>query len=480
MPLTIGLLAEHLSLDPADTAVCTLPVIAPLYQPLLHIDRRGDPPVPDLAERWEPSADGCDHRFWLREARFHDGTPVRVRDMAWSLSRHVWPGSTSLFAPMLRGLLRRGGTAHDGEIAESFEVDEAQRCLCIRLAAPYVPLPELLAHPMLGVLREGAVGRLVGSGPLMPMQAGASLHFVEHAAYRGPRVAPRELRLVGHDTPQALAEALAAQAVDVVSVERTHQPLFADRFTSTPLRDRWVGALMVNAAGALHSTELRRDFGQMVQGLASGLFGDAFEPFLLPDDLSTPAYRARPRPALDPAEFARRWRGELAGQALRIVYCPGRGPLSEILTALAGTLVRHDLPHRVIEVAEPAQVYGLVAQGCFDVVARGWAQDLDDAEEFVGIYERQAPGAVANQHRLRFEAQVAAARHLPWASARTAAFTAALIELEAQWLCIPVCRDHKRLFHGPGVQLAPHGHEPFKPVATPAAPAAPTAAASPA
>ncbi len=469
MPLTIGLLAEHLRLDPADTAVCTFPVIAPLYQPLLHIDRRGVPPLPDLAERWEVSADGCDYRFWLREATFHDGTPVRVRDMAWSLSRHLWPGSNSLFATMLRGLLRRGGTVHDSGIAESFEVDEAQRCLRIRLAAPYVPLPELLAHPMLGVLREAEGGRLVGSGPLMPRRGSEVLDFVAHAAYRGPRAAQRELRLIGCDTPQALAAALASHEVDVVSIERLHQPLFAGRFESTPLKDRWVGALMVNTAGALHSAELRRDFGLMVQGLASGLFGPAFEPFLLPEDLGTPAYRSRPRPALDPAEFARRWRGELAGQALRIAYCPGRGALSEILTALADTLARQDVSHCVIEVAEPAEVYGLVAQGDFDVVARGWAQDLDDADEFFGIYDKQAPGTLANLHRLRFAAEVASARHLPSGAARTAAYMAALIELEAQWLCIPVCHDRKRLFHGPAVRLAPHCNDVFKPLATPAA-----------
>jgi ABC-type oligopeptide transport system substrate-binding subunit len=154
---------------------------------------------------------------------------------------------------------------------------------------------------------------------------------------------------------------------------------------------------------------------------------------------------------------------------LRIVYCPGRGPLSEILTVLADTLARHDVPNRVAEVAEPAEVYGLVAQGDFDVVARGWAQDLDDADEFFGIYDQQAPGAVANLHRLRFEAQVAAARHLSSAAPRTAAYMAALIELEAQWLCIPVCRDHKRLFHGHGVQLAPHCHEVFKLAASTAA-----------
>jgi hypothetical protein len=469
MPLTLALLAEHLRLDPTDTAVCAFPFIAPLYQPLLHVDRRGDPPLPDLAERWEVSADGTEYSFWLREAVFHDGTPVRAHDMAWSLSRHLWPTSKSLFAPVLRGLLRRGGTVHDGDVAESFEVDEEQRCLRVLLAAPYVPLPELLAHPMLGAVHQAADGRLVGSGPLASLQDGAAMRFVAHAGYGGPRSAPSELTLVSFSSPQDLAAALARHDVDVVSVERRHQPLFAGRFDTTPLKERWVGALMVNAAGTLHSTGLRRDFGQMAQGLASGLFGPAFEPFLLPEDLATPAYRARPRPFLAADEFARRWRDELAGRPLRIVHCPGRGPLSEILTALAGALAGEGLPHQIIEVAEPAAVYTLVAQGAFDVVARGWAQDFDDADEFFGIYDKQAPGALANLHVQRFSAQVAAARHLPSGSARSAAYVAALVELEAQWLCVPVCHDHQRLFHRPGLRLRPHSQQVFSPAAEPAA-----------
>jgi MarR-like DNA-binding transcriptional regulator SgrR of sgrS sRNA len=464
MSLTLGLLTDDLRLDAVDTAVCAVPVIAPLYQPLLHIDRCGEAPAPDLAEHWEIAADGCSYRFWLREARFHDGEPVQVRDMAWSLSRHLWPSSASLFGPVLRGLLQRGGTTQDGEIAESFEVDGTGRCLTIRLAAPYVPLPALLANPMLGVVRETADG-VIGSGPLAAQRLGESSWQLDlHVGYRGPRVARRELRLVGYDTPQALHMALAGRQVDAVSVERLHQPMFADHFASTPLKDRWVGALMVNAGGTLHSTPMRRDFGQMVQGLASGLFGASFEPFLLPEGLARPTYRQRPLAVVAPSVFAARWRQALIERPLRIVYCPGRGPLSEILTTLAETLAQQGVAHHVIEVAEPAGVYRLVAQGAFDVVARGWAQDFDDADEFFGIYDKQAPGALANLPVQRLQARVSAARHLLSAEERSNAYEAALIELEAQWLCVPICRDWKRLFHHPGLRLRAGCQDVFSPV----------------
>lgn len=44
---------------------------------------------PLYAESWSTSADGT-HRFQLREGiRFHDGTPITVKDVLWSLKRHL-------------------------------------------------------------------------------------------------------------------------------------------------------------------------------------------------------------------------------------------------------------------------------------------------------------------------------------------------------------------------------------------------------
>lgn len=49
--------------------------------------------VPELAERWEVSADKKTYTFFLRkDAKFHDGTPVTAKDVKWSFDRAIAAG----------------------------------------------------------------------------------------------------------------------------------------------------------------------------------------------------------------------------------------------------------------------------------------------------------------------------------------------------------------------------------------------------
>ena len=49
--------------------------------------------VPELAERWEVSADKKTYTFYLRKnATFHDGTPVTAKDVKWSFDRAIAAG----------------------------------------------------------------------------------------------------------------------------------------------------------------------------------------------------------------------------------------------------------------------------------------------------------------------------------------------------------------------------------------------------
>ena len=52
--------------------------------------------TPDLAERWEVSADGTVYTFYLRQnARFHDGRPVTAQDVVYSWERAASPALAS-------------------------------------------------------------------------------------------------------------------------------------------------------------------------------------------------------------------------------------------------------------------------------------------------------------------------------------------------------------------------------------------------
>ncbi|MFZ6768016.1 ABC transporter substrate-binding protein [Undibacterium sp. Di26W] len=468
MSLVIGALTEHCLSDPTRIAHAAVPLLAPTARGLLHADRAGVVPVPDLAAWHTVSRDGVTHVFGLRSATFHDGAPVRASDVARSFARLVAPGSTATLAGSLRGLLWRGGPSRAGDLVEAIVPDDARGEVAIRLAAPFGAFADLLAHPSLGVARADPDGTVVGCGPLRPIADGPGIwRLVPHSDNIEPRRLRNDLSLRAFGTIDALHQALQQRLVDVVAIERQHYPRF-EGHASTSLRDRWVGAMMLNAGGALQDIGPRRDFARVVHAVAAAtLPAAACTRLLLPEGLATAAYHdgasARLPPPLSARDFSDRWRTLFVSQPVRIVFSPGRGPLTRVLEALIDELAAAKLPLRVVNEPEPAGVYALVAQGAVDVVARGWSQDYDDPEEFFGIYDKQAPGALAQSPVRWFAARVSEARHAS-AHERLAACTEALLEIEAKWLCVPFCRDANRLFHAADVRLRAHERDTFKPV----------------
>lgn len=78
----------------------TIETIGQLYSRLLRRDE-SNTLQPGLAERWEISEDATQFTFFLREARFSDGSPITADDVVFSILRMrddpeaVYPGSVS-------------------------------------------------------------------------------------------------------------------------------------------------------------------------------------------------------------------------------------------------------------------------------------------------------------------------------------------------------------------------------------------------
>ncbi|MDF3043367.1 MAG: extracellular solute-binding protein family 5 [Thermomicrobiales bacterium] len=58
-----------------------------IYDQVIRVGPDGLSLEPGLAETWEVSDDGLTYTFNLREANFHDGTPVTAEDVAFCLNR---------------------------------------------------------------------------------------------------------------------------------------------------------------------------------------------------------------------------------------------------------------------------------------------------------------------------------------------------------------------------------------------------------
>ena len=67
-----------------------------IYDQVIRVGPDGLSLEPGLAESWEVSDDGLTYTFNLREANFHDGTPVTAEDVAFCLNRTAFDEASSM------------------------------------------------------------------------------------------------------------------------------------------------------------------------------------------------------------------------------------------------------------------------------------------------------------------------------------------------------------------------------------------------
>lgn len=112
-------------------------------------------PRPRLAERWEPSADLRTWRVTLRQAAFHDGRPVRARDVLASYARILDPKAAYRARSSLALIDLRASRAVDDRTVE------------FALKRPFAEFPNVLAAFGAYIVPEGLrdFAEPVGSGP---------------------------------------------------------------------------------------------------------------------------------------------------------------------------------------------------------------------------------------------------------------------------------------------------------------------------
>lgn len=104
--LELGTGGDIRSLDPASISDGLAPELAEqLYAGLVDYDAQGEL-VPDLAERYERSADGLHYDFFLRAGlRFSDGTPLLAVDVQRSIERALGPQAPNATRSLVESLL---------------------------------------------------------------------------------------------------------------------------------------------------------------------------------------------------------------------------------------------------------------------------------------------------------------------------------------------------------------------------------------
>ncbi|MCO1577192.1 ABC transporter substrate-binding protein [Crossiella sp. SN42] len=161
---------------------------------------------PRLAEKWEPDATLTKWRVTLRQARFHDGKPVRAQDVLASYARVLDP----------KRAFRAKSSLALIDLPNSRAVDE--RTVEFALKRPFVEFPNVLAAFGAYIVPEGTedFSKPVGSGPFsfVSFQPGKSLLLKRNAEYWEGAAHLDELEFVIANEESARVSALLGGQVE--------------------------------------------------------------------------------------------------------------------------------------------------------------------------------------------------------------------------------------------------------------------------
>jgi peptide/nickel transport system substrate-binding protein len=162
---------------------------------------------PRLAERWEANRALDTWTVTLRDAAWHDGSPVTAADVLYSYRRIADPGEA----------FRARASLEPIDLDASAAVDD--RTVEFRLKRPYAEFPNVLAAFGAYVVPEGAAAfdrDPVGSGPFrfVSFEPGRSLVVARHDAYWDGAPHLDELEIVVADEESARINALLGGQIE--------------------------------------------------------------------------------------------------------------------------------------------------------------------------------------------------------------------------------------------------------------------------
>jgi oligopeptide transport system substrate-binding protein len=177
--LRIGLSSDPESIDPRFVADDEGELIVDaVFEPLVRLDPQHRV-VPAAAEAWERDEDGRVWTFTLREATFHDGSPVTAHDFARAFER-IADGTAeprSFLAYLLEPVEGVRRAQEEGGDVEGVEVVD-ERTLRLHLHEPNPGFLRILSHPSLSPVPDAAdddldafAARPIGNGPFRVTEA---------------------------------------------------------------------------------------------------------------------------------------------------------------------------------------------------------------------------------------------------------------------------------------------------------------------
>lgn len=210
------------------------------YERLARLDRNGEL-LPVLATDWSPNDDATVWTFTIRDGvTFHDGTPLTLDDVVYSIERMIDAGGGSTLQPVLANI--------SGVEALT------NRSVTVVLAEPDVEFPMLMTDPRAVILKNDGGDSIatdgIGTGPfkLTELNVTNITSLSAHDGYWTGRPGVEQVELIAIPSATAQLEAMLAEQIDMLDdIPADQQSQFGDanlfNLLSVPTGD-WRGFVM--------------------------------------------------------------------------------------------------------------------------------------------------------------------------------------------------------------------------------------------
>ena len=443
--LRIGVVGVD-SLDPAHAnpaSASSMLVADLLFDGLTGYDATKGTVVGALASSWGVSADGLTWKFELdTDARFSDGSPITAGDVKASLERVAVLGDSTLSGIRFAAVV--GDDAFVKKTAQDISgIVAAGQTVEVHLRAPYSPLPELLADPTFGVVKQsdvqadGFAATPIGSGPFaVTARIGNtwSLRRVHRAGGPGRSAALAGIAMTSFADDGAAYAAFAQGELDESPIPKEHLGDAANGGQQVVSAAGQVSYLygMNVAAPALANVQLRRAILRAVDrdGLRRQLFPEA----VTMAGLIGPGVSGRRDNACGAACA---YDPQVAAAAVKAAFPEGGVPTvhvdffaedsgreAKVAATIAANLVAAGIP------AEPrshtlAEFQHLVVTGGAELFRYGWVGSYPSADAYLSPFETSGADNVFSLADPELTAALAKARSESADPARVSAYLAA-------------------------------------------------------
>lgn len=393
-------------------------IVLDLFEGLVTVDAAGVP-VPGVAESWTTSSDGLVWTFKLREnLMWSDGHPLTAEDVVYSFRRLMDPGTASQY-PHLFYVVANGEAVNTGQqpLTDLGVTALDAASVAIKLTAPAPYLPELLSNGFAAIVPRHVIedyggdwtqpGSMVSNGAftLVDWQPQVVVRMARNENYRsvGTVSLDRVDYFPTEDQSAALARFRAGELNTNLEFPTARTDWLKQNLADeTRIADHLITFYLSfnTRSGPLSDVRVRRALALAIdrQTLAERVLRSGERPAYT----FVPPYVAGYTPPTSPLQGS--WRDEHLATAKALLNEAGYGPgrplsLTYILSSaedrrrVAAALSAMWMPLGVeVELSntEGRVLFSRLRSGDFEIGYAGWAADVNDAANFLGILHSQA------------------------------------------------------------------------------------------